>query len=148
MIDERTSTRITLWVGRMIGFFLVVLIFTMPLILRWYDRVWTIPKLTRWVIAGGFYLCLPLIFPALWDIDRMLCDILDDQVFTRKNVDRIRRIRWYCAGVGLICVPASPFFTPLYFLAVIMFFLAFIVSVIKNVMAAAVRIREENDLTI
>ena len=39
-------------------------------------------------------------------------------------------------------------YPPLIFLAVIMAFLAMAVSVVKNVMAAAVELREENDLTV
>ena len=39
-------------------------------------------------------------------------------------------------------------YPPLVFLAVIMAFLALVVSVVGNVLSAAVSIREENDLTI
>ena len=61
---------------------------------------------------------------------------------------RIRRIRWCCAWVGLVCLAAGILYPPLLFLAVIMAFLALVVSVVKNVMAAAVELREEHDLTI
>ena len=52
------------------------------------------------------------------------------------------------AGVSLVCLPAAVFYLPLIFLAVIMAFLALVISVVKNVMAAAVELREENELTI
>ena len=45
-------------------------------------------------------------------------------------------------------MPAAFFYPPLVFMTVIMAFLALAVSVVKNVMAAAVEIREENDLTV
>ena len=85
---------------------------------------------------------------ALRCIDRLVVNILAGEVFVRDNVSRIRRIRWCCAWVSLVCLPASFFYPPLCFLAVIMAFLALVVSVVKNVMAAAVEIREENDLTV
>ena len=84
----------------------------------------------------------------MWNIDRLLQCIRQRKVFTWENVRRIHRIRCCCAGVGLICIPAGHFFTALYFLAVIMLFLAFMISVVKDVLSAAVELREENDLTI
>ncbi len=147
-MNNKLSTQITLWVGRLIGVLLIVMIFVLPPILDWYGKYWSAPQLSKWIVAGAYYLCLPGIFTALWNIDRMLCSFLQKEVFTAKNVERIRRIRWCCAAVGVICLPVGHWFTPLYFLAVMMFFLAFILSVVKNVMAAALELREENDLTI
>ena len=69
-------------------------------------------------------------------------------VFTRENVRRIRAVRWCCGGVGLICVPAAFCYYPLVFMVIIMGFLFLVVSVVCQVMDAAVTIREENDLTI
>ena len=77
-----------------------------------------------------------------------MVSVLDSLVFTHKNVSYIRRIRWCCAIVSLICFPGAYIYPPLIFLAVIMGFLALVVSVAKNIRAAAVEIREENDLTI
>ena len=74
--------------------------------------------------------------------------ILTGEVFVLPNVHSIRRIRWYCAAVCLICFPAAFFYPPLVFMVVIMAFLSLIVSVLGSVLKAAVTIREENDLTI
>lgn len=147
-MNNKLSAQISLWVGRVIGALLLAMIFFLPPLLDWYGRCWSMTRLDKWVVAGAYYLCLPGIFTALWSIDRLLCSILRQEVFTGANVERIRKIRWCCAAVGLICLPAGYWFSPLYFLAVIMFFLAFLVSVVKNVMAAAVELREENDLTV
>ena len=81
-------------------------------------------------------------------MDRLVSNILHQAVFVTENVRFLRRIRWCCAAVSLVCLIAGLFYQPLLFLAVIMAFLALTVSVVKNVMAAAVEIREENDLTV
>ena len=81
-------------------------------------------------------------------MEKLLQSILAQSVFTPENVTRIRRIRWCCAGVSLICLPATLLYLPLLFMVVIMGFLGLVVSVVANVMAAAVESREENDMTI
>ena len=60
----------------------------------------------------------------------------------------LRLIRWCCAAVSVICLPAAFFYQPLIFMTTILAFLALAVSVVKNGMAAAVEIREENELTV
>lgn len=148
MKQKNKLTAFTLWVNRGVGLLVVLLIFFLQPIMDWYCqfRVLTAPEQTAITVA--FYCCVAVIGIALWNMDRLLTDILAEQVFTRKNVTRIRRIQWCCGGVSLICVPASFAYLPLIFLVIIMAFLCLTVSVLSRVMDAAVTIREENDLTI
>lgn len=147
-MKPETSARITLWVNRMIAALVCALIFLVPGLLRWYQGLRPLGLHGAAAIFFGFYLCVPEVLYALWCIDWLIRNILAGNVLVTENVRRIRRIRWCCAGVSLICLPAACFYPPLVFLAVIMAFLALVVSVVKNVMAAAVEIREENDLTV
>ena len=147
-MKSETSARITLWVNRSIALLVAALIFLMPAVLRWYVQVRPLGQQGATAILWGFYACVPVILYALWSMERLLINILANRVFISDNVRRIRHLRWCCAGVSLICVPAAWFYLPLIFLAVIMAFLALVISVVKNVMAAAVELREENDLTI
>ena len=147
-MKSETSARITLWVNRMITALLCVLIFLMPKVLEWYVQVRPLGRPGATAILVGFYVCVPVVLYALWCMDRLLANILAGRVFVADNVSRIRQLRWCCAGVSLVCLPAAVFYLPLIFLAVIMAFLALVISVVKNVMAAAVELREENELTI
>ena len=147
-MKSETSARITFWVNRSIAVLVCGLVFLMPTVLRWYVQVRPLGRQGATAIFLGFYACVPVILYALWCIDRLLKNILGGRVFVMDNVRKIRRLRWCCAGVSLICVPAAFFYLPLIFLAVIMAFLALVISVVKNVMAAAVELREESDLTI
>ena len=148
MIKEKTSIRVTLWIGRSISVLVLLLLPLMPRILDWYARVRPLQEPGRYALFIGFCLCVPPVLVSLRTLDRLLGNILLEQVFTRDNVTLIRRIRSCCASVGLICFPAAWFYPPLIFMSVIMAFLSLVIGVVKNVMAAAVELREENDLTI
>ena len=142
------SAKITLWINRLIGLALLVLIFTMPRLLDWYETARPLGSHAAQAIRIAFYCCCVPVAAALWDLDRLLRNILLSRVFVSGNVSCIRRIRWYCLATGLICLPAAFFYPPLIFVFVIMVFLSLVVGVLSNVMHAAVALREENDLTV
>ena len=147
-MSVQSSTKITLWVNRVILLTATLLLFALPRLLNWYQGFRPLGLHGAAAIFFGFYLCMPPVFFALWHMDRLLVNILAGQVFVTINVRRIRAIRWCCAVVSLICAIAGFCYQPLIFLAVIMAFLALVVTVVGQVMKAAVEIREENDLTI
>jgi len=147
---HRTSalTKATLWSTRAVMLILVVFLFCMPRFLNWYSTTRVLSEAKYYAILIGFYCCSVVVGPALWLMDKLLRNILDGQVFTRKNVRIISSLRWCCCAVSLICLPAACIYYPLIFMVVIMAFLCLCISVLVQVMASAVTIREENDLTI
>ncbi|MBQ8833544.1 MAG: DUF2975 domain-containing protein [Oscillospiraceae bacterium] len=142
------SAKCTLWVNRLLFLLVAGLVFLLPGILEFYNTIRPLAQSGRTAILIGYYCCTPLVLWGLWCVDRLLKNILARQVFVTGNVRRVRHIRWCCAGVSLVCLPASFFYPPLVFLVIIMAFLTLIVSVVENALAAAVEIREENDLTV
>ncbi len=148
MKNSLLSARITLWVNRLIALAVVALVFLLPALVRWYSTVRVLTPTEQTAITAAFYCCTVVILIALWQIDRLLKQILLGQVFTRSNARRIRTVGWCCGTVSLVCVPASVFYLPLVFMTVVMAFLCLVVSVVASVMDAAVTIREENDLTV
>ena len=147
-MNPKLSARITLWCNRIVALAVLVLIFFFPGLLEWYQGLRPLGLHGAAAVFFGFYLCVPVVLYALWCIDRLVSNVLAEKIFIQANVRYIRRIRWCCAGVSLICLPAAFFYQPLIFMVVIMAFLALVVSVVKNVIAAAVALQEENDLTI
>ena len=144
-----STTRLTLLVNRTLAGVMVALLFALPGFLDWYVSIRPgMGDRPRLAILIAFYLCALAVFPALWDLDVLLRNILRRQIFISRNVTAIRRVRWCCLAVALICLPAACLYPPLIFMTVIMFFLTLILSVLGKVMAAAVEIREENDLTV
>ena len=142
------SAKVTLWVNRVIAAVVAALVFLLPAVIDWYCTFRMLTPVERTAIITAFYCCTLFIGAALWNIDRLLAQILKDQVFTRQNVRRIRSIGWCCGAVSVICVPASFAYMPLIFMMIVMAFLCLVVNVVASVMDAAVTIREENDLTV
>ena len=147
-MNPKLSARITLWCNRTVALAVLVLIFFFPRLLEWYQGLRPLGLHGAAAVFFGFYLCVPVVLYALWCIDRLVSNVLAEKIFIQANVRYIRRIRWCCAGVSLICQPAAFFYQPLILMVVIMAFQALVVSVVKNVIAAAVALQEENDLTI
>ena len=147
MKHER-SVKVTLWAGRLAVLVVAAVAVGMPAVLQWYGQVRALAQDEKMAILIAFYCCVPAVGLALWNMDRLLRRILQGDVFVQENVGHIRVIRWCCAGVSAICVPASVFYLPLVFMVVIMAFLCLAVSVVCGLMTAAVAIREENDLTV
>ncbi|MBR5020346.1 MAG: DUF2975 domain-containing protein [Oscillospiraceae bacterium] len=144
-----SAAKATLFFNRFLAAVMVGLIFFLPSFLDWYVTLRPAMRETaRLALVWGFYCCAPAVFFALWELDRMLRAILGRQVFVWRNVKSISRVRWCCLAVSLICLPAAVWYPPIIFMSIIMFFLTLILSVLANVMAAAVEIREENDLTV
>ena len=142
-------TKTTLFVNRLLALVMAALLFILPPMLDWYANIRPLTQESaKMAILIGFYCCALAVFPALWDLDVLLRNILRREIFIGRNVAAIRHVRWYCVAVSAICLPASFFYQPLIFMVIIMFFLALILSVLGEVMAAAVEIREENDLTV
>ena len=128
---------------------MVALLFVLPDFLDWYVTLRpAMNDSAQKALIWGFYCCAPAVFFALWELDRLLRSILVRQVFILGNVRSISRVRWCCLAVSLVCLPAAVWYPPIVFMSIIMFFLTLILSVLANVMAAAVEIREENDLTV
>jgi len=138
---KQISAKISLWANRCVAILMVALLFFMPTILHKFGVESTI-------VVICFYCCAAVIFWTLWNVERLLSDILRGAVFVRRNVTRIRHIQYSCGAVSLICIPAGIDYGPLLCLWVIMAFLCLMVSVVANVMDAAVTIWEENELTI
>ena len=149
-MNTKKITNITLWVNRVVALIVVVLIFALPALLEWYADLlgYHPPQRDMTGIAISFDLCAVAMLIALWNVDKLLRNILAQKVFILENVKRVRRIGWCCAAVAIICLAATFFALPMLIFAAIMAFLCLVISVVGCVLDAAVAIREENDLTI
>ena len=81
----------------------------------------------------------------LW---KLLGNILGGEVFTRQNTRLLRAISFLLFFATIIFVVAGYFYMPFYLLAVCAAFMVLIVRVVKNCFAAAVLLKDENDMTI
>ena len=148
MTDRITTTKAALWVNRGIAALLLLLLPALPFLLNWYSSLRPLTTGEHLAILIAFYCCAVVTAVALWNLDKLLRNILAQQVFVLKNVRCIQVVQYCCALISLICLPAAFVYLPLWFMVIIMAFLALVVCVVAQVMKAAVAIREENDLTI
>ncbi|MCQ1528284.1 DUF2975 domain-containing protein [Lutispora saccharofermentans] len=84
----------------------------------------------------------------LFCLYRLLHHIELEQVFIAANVEYLRRISWSCFAGAIICFASIPYYFPWTFVAVAAAFMGLIVRVIKNVIAQAVELKNESELTI
>lgn len=148
MNNSSKSVTFTLWLNRFLMGLLFALVFTFPALLRWYNTVRILIDGENTALVASFYACVPVVMYALWNLDRLLRNIARGAVFVPENVSLIRRDCFCCAIVGLICLPAAFVYAPLIFVTIIMMFLCPVVNVVRQVLRAAIELREENDLTI
>ena len=147
-MKKNDSVVFALWCNRAVMLAVVALVPVMPVLLRWYNTVRILSVQQNTALLVGFYCCAPVVLLALWQLEKLLRNIRREQVFIWENVRYIRRVGICCAVVSALCLAAAFFYPPLVFLAVIMAFLWPVLNVVRQVLRAAIEIREENELTI
>ncbi len=149
MCDYKLSSRVTLYVTRGVFALVGLLILGLPWVLEQYHLHFRpLEDTVRRAVLVGFYVSTLAILPALWNMDRLLRNILQEQVFVAKNVAHVRVVRWCCLAVSIICLAVAFDIPAMVFLSVIMGFLFLAVTVVGQLLKAAVALQEENDLTI
>ncbi len=149
MNHYKFSSKVTLYACRVVMLVMLALLLFFPaLVERYHQHFRLLASSERTAIIAAFYVCALPVLLALWNMDKLLRNILQEQLFILENVRHIRVVRWCCVAVSLICLAAAFGFPSLIFLAIIMAFLSLAITVVGQVMKAAVAIREENDLTI
>ena len=148
MNPKNRSAALTLWANRLLMAVIVTLAFAMPSLLRWYNTIRPLRENTNLALLIAFYLCVPIALFALYNLEKLLGNIIAGAVFLRSNVSLIRRVCICCLLVSSVCLPAAFYYPPLIFFCIVMAFLFPVVNVVRCVFDAAVTIREENDLTI
>ena len=129
---------------------LAVLIPAAPFLLKWYTnaRYVEFPVKMFTAVLICFYTSAVVAFLALYELVRMLFKIRKGNAFCKENVRSLRVLSWCCATVAVITAVGTFFVIPFIFVAAAALFMSIILRVVKNVMEYAVKLREENDLTI
>lgn len=99
-------------------------------------------------ILTAFYICCPAAWIALGGIMGLLVNIIKEKIFITRNVTYMRVLSWCCAFVSIVCLIFGFMYVPFFIVALSAGFMTLILRVLKNVMARATEIQNENDLTI
>lgn len=159
MWNREKSVLLTQIIVRICYILLAAAVIALPFVFREYDsanKISMISELGRYVM-GPFYAIVPAGYVALVCIDKLLVHIKREIVFDNKNVKLLRIISWSCFYAAAVCVIAFVLicitFTfgvglGLVILAAGAGFMGLVVRVVKNIFEAAIKIKNENDLTI
>ena len=143
------SATVTRWASRAVAVLIAFFLIFFPRMVESYHRNFRpLYDSERYALLGAFYLSAVAVEIAMYHMDRLLSNILRAELFTAENVSHIRYVRWCCFAVSVICLFAFFGFPSMIFISTIMAFLALVVTVVGQVMKAAVELREENDLTV
>lgn len=148
MEKQNRSALLTLILVYVFGICLVLLAFTAPMLLRQYIRVTHRPESLFLPVATAFYAILPFAAATLLALDRLLRRILCGEVFVPANVAALRLISYLLCAAVVIFLIAGFFYGGFFILAAAAAFVVTVVRTVKNCFAAAVLIRDENELTI
>ncbi len=125
----------------------VGVLFCIPFITIWYDSVSGKEPIMP-VLTVCFYLCDIIAVLALWELKTLLSNISKQELFTDRNTRCVRIISWCCFGVAAVFAVLTFWRLLALLVAFIAAFVGLILRVVKNMLAAAAELREENDYTI
>lgn len=122
-------------------------LFFIPLVTEWYDAV-SGKEPIKPVLNIIFYICDVFAILAVWELNILLTNISKQELFTDRNVKCVRIISWCCFGVAAVFSVLTFWRLLALMVAFIAAFVGLILRVVKNMLAAATELREENDFTI
>lgn len=155
MVKNHTSVKLTHIIVRLCYVILGALCVALPVILTKgffsFDVLYSI----KGYVLTAFYLVVPAGYAALVCLDKILINVKKDRIFEYENTGFLRIISYACfyaAIVGLVffvlVLMNGTMFETLIILASGEFFMGLVVRVVKNIFTSAIKIKEENELTI
>ncbi|MBQ8028983.1 MAG: DUF2975 domain-containing protein [Clostridia bacterium] len=127
------------------GLLIFLLVFAKPLV-DWFFGL-NRPEHSLTVLVS-FYICSASAVLALLNIIKLLKNIIKGEIFSEKNVSSLRILSWCCMFVSFVCFVSGFFYVPMWIFSLGAAFMMLILRVLKNVMAKATEIKNENELTI
>lgn len=147
MYTSEKSAKLTLYINyAFMGLLGVLMVVAIPGA-RWFFGD-AIRETTIKIMLTAFYVCCPAGWLALIFIMKILRNILSENIFTADTVRYLRCLSWCCGFVAIAAAVCGLFYLPLFIFAFGAAFMMLILRVLKNVMAKATEIKNENELTI
>lgn len=159
MWNKEKSVLLTQAIVRICYVLLGAAVIVLPFLIKEYDsynRINMLSELGKYVM-GPFYAIVPAGYVALICIDKLLINIKREIVFDNKNIKLLRIISWSCFYAAIVCIISFILISitfnygigiGLILLAAGAGFMGLVVRVVKNIFEAAIKIKDENDLTI
>jgi len=120
----------------------------LPRIVDLYIKSGLMPPEDRWPTLILGWLFVPPAFIALICMNGVLKNIRQNQIFIHHNVKLFRTLSWCCCFAALPLLLYGWFDLASFVFAGILGLVTLLLRVAKNMLEAAVNIKEENDLTV
>ena len=131
-------------------------LFTLAMVFLTFSIPWLVPFLCELlehendvafmnVIA---YLAVPMGWGAVILLYKILFNIKKKKVFVSENVKFLNVLSYLCFYVGVVCAVATVRYIPFVFVSISAFFIGLIIRIVRNIIEEAIKIKEENELTI
>lgn len=146
MYNSLSSAKLTRFITWFFAALLFVLMVFANALLKWFFGFGRDDTILKILIT--FYLCCPAAWTALFCIHKLTTNIINEDIFVQKNVSYLRVLSWCCAFVAATCFVAGFFYVPFFIFSLGAAFMTLILRVLKNIMATATKIKNENELTI
>ncbi|MBQ0083440.1 MAG: DUF2975 domain-containing protein [Clostridiales bacterium] len=127
--------------------FVLLEIFAFPISDFYVEFLNRAPEMKQ-VLIISIYACLLPVGYALILLYKLLCSIKNDQIFTDKNIVRLRHLSWCCYVVAVVCIVCGIKCAPYFILAPMAAFAGLILRVVKNACQRAKELQDENEMTI
>ena len=154
-ISNKTSTRISLIVSVLLVIALIVLLPWVPDVVRSMldtadnvgDRAELSQEARTYVLIAA-YTMIAVAFLAMGLLFFLLFDVLRERIFQPSLIRWLRGLSWCCFGEGALFFSIGFCFQIALGVGLAACFLGLCLRVVKNVIAEAIRIKDENDFTI
>ena len=150
MWNSMRSVGLSIFCTRLVIALVLVCAVLLPQIIKGYIAFYQIPPPTEpltTLMVILYSCCIPAMI-ALFSLDRLLVNIKKERVFIAKNVRLLRLISWCCFTAAAILACALPYYLFSIVMAIVLAFIGLLVRVVKNVIDAAVILKDEHDYTI
>ena len=119
-----------------------------PSIADWFARFRGIGNDVKNAILVSYYICTVPAFISLVCLFRILDNIRREEPFLAENAFLMALVSYCCMAVVAVTVACGYFYMPMWFVSAAMLFVFLIVRVVRHCFIAAIRLKEENSLTI
>ena len=147
MIGKSNSLTLAIIFTALFAGVLAVLTFAGPWIVRGMCVLFHREYLEQFLVIVT-YAAVPAGWGAIYCLFRLLFNIRKETVFDVKNVTLLNVLSLLCIYVGLISAAGAMKFVVFALISAAAFFVGLMVRVVSIIIAKAIEIKEENDMTI
>lgn len=94
------------------------------------------------------YLAVPAGWWAVILLYKILFNVNNKKVFVNENVKFLNILSWLCFYVGVVSAIATSGYLGFLFVSISAFFIGLIIRIVRNIIQEAIKLKEENELTI